>query len=86
MAQDTDVHMFRTVLNDHGKLPRTHPSVGGRNTAGSPEAPNMKFRLPVSLSLTDTESVHVWSSFATQHTQSLNINVLLLSAHFPGSL
>lgn len=86
MAQDTDVHMFCTVVNDHGKLPKTHPLVGGRNTASSPEAPNMKFRLPVSLSLTDTESVHAWSPFAAQYTQSLNINVLLLSAHFPGCL
>lgn len=86
MAQDTDVHTFYTVVHDHGKLPRIHPLAGGRNTAGSPEASNMNFRLPFSLSLTDTELVHVWSSFAAQHTQSLNIIVLLLLVHFPGWL
>lgn len=52
-----------------------------RQVTGS-EAPNMKFRLLVSLSLTDTASVHVWSCFATQHTQSPSTNVLLLSAQF----
>lgn len=56
-----------------------------RQVTGS-EVPNMKFRLLGSLSLTDTESVHMWSSFATQLTQSPSINVLLLSVHFPGWL
>lgn len=43
-------------------------------------------RSPVSLSLMETESVYVWSSFATQDKQSLNMNVLLPSVHFPGWL
>lgn len=59
---------------------------GNLNFMFGSEAPNMNFRLFVSLSLTDTESVHVWSSFAAQHTQSLSINVLLPSDHFPGWL
>lgn len=40
----------------------------------------------VSLSLPGTDSVHMWSSFAPQQTLSLNIHVMVLSAHFPGWL